>query len=283
MDVNGSPEFVLTWKTWDMPAGLPICALRALARRTSGNDFSGWPTPRTPTGGAESAERKQELGRTESGGGDLQEAVLTVAAWPTPQPDSFRSRSGDRKGEMGLDQLARSIPTAGWPTPMAGTPAQKGYNEAGNTDSGRKTVELVTGWATPKERDWRSESATPETLAKIMEHPRGKDLNKQVAWVKGWATPRAEDAESSGMRHSRGIADTLTAQTRTLGEAFSSPAPTESGAESLPTKPASLNPAFSLWLQGYPIEWARCGALVMRSALRSRRNSSAPVTKPVKK
>lgn len=30
-----------------------------------------WPTPRTPTGGAESAERKQELGRTESGGGDL--------------------------------------------------------------------------------------------------------------------------------------------------------------------------------------------------------------------
>jgi hypothetical protein len=27
---------------------------------------------------------------------------------------------------------------------MAGTPAQKGYNEAGNTDSSRKTVELVS-------------------------------------------------------------------------------------------------------------------------------------------
>ena len=34
-----------------------------------------WPTPRTITGGAESAERKQELGRTESGGGDLQSAA----------------------------------------------------------------------------------------------------------------------------------------------------------------------------------------------------------------
>lgn len=29
----------------------------------------GWPTPRTRTGGPESAERKQELGRTRSGGG----------------------------------------------------------------------------------------------------------------------------------------------------------------------------------------------------------------------
>ena len=37
-----------------------------------------WPTPRTITGGAESAERKRELGRTASGGGDLQSAV---ASW----------------------------------------------------------------------------------------------------------------------------------------------------------------------------------------------------------
>src|SRR5882762_301942 len=30
-----------------------------------------------------------------------------------------------------------------WPTPMAGTPAQNGYNEAGNNDSSRKTVALA--------------------------------------------------------------------------------------------------------------------------------------------
>ena len=34
-----------------------------------------YPTPRTITGGAESAQRKQELGRTKSGGGDLQSVV----------------------------------------------------------------------------------------------------------------------------------------------------------------------------------------------------------------
>lgn len=45
MGVSGSPEYVLTWKTWDMPAGPPICALRASARPISGSGFSGWPTP----------------------------------------------------------------------------------------------------------------------------------------------------------------------------------------------------------------------------------------------
>lgn len=45
-DVNGSPEYALTWKEQDMPSGLPICALRASARRTRDNAFTGWPTPK---------------------------------------------------------------------------------------------------------------------------------------------------------------------------------------------------------------------------------------------
>lgn len=39
-----------------------------------------WPTPRTPTGGAESAQRKQELGRMDSGGSDL--AATAMAGTP---------------------------------------------------------------------------------------------------------------------------------------------------------------------------------------------------------
>lgn len=46
MDVNGSLEYVLIWKHWDMPWGGAICALRASGRRTSDSDFFGWPTPR---------------------------------------------------------------------------------------------------------------------------------------------------------------------------------------------------------------------------------------------
>jgi len=49
LDVNGSPEYAMTWRSWDMPSGVPICALRARAHRTSDSDCSGvqvgYPTP----------------------------------------------------------------------------------------------------------------------------------------------------------------------------------------------------------------------------------------------
>lgn len=118
----GSPEFEVIWKHWDMESGPPICALRASARRISGNGFigsptpatqnasggaksdadkgthftlqtaaryMGIPTPKTPTGGAESVERKKELGRMGAGGGDLQAVVQMFAGTPTPTSLSF--------------------------------------------------------------------------------------------------------------------------------------------------------------------------------------------------
>ena len=48
--------------------------------------------------------------------------------------------------------LNASASLAGWPTPMAGTPAQNGNNAAGNTDSSRKTVALA-GWPTTTTQD----------------------------------------------------------------------------------------------------------------------------------
>lgn len=59
----GSPECVLTWKHWDMPLGLPICALRASGHHTSGKGYSLWPTPHCMRGGSTSRGgiRKTEL------------------------------------------------------------------------------------------------------------------------------------------------------------------------------------------------------------------------------
>ena len=53
--------------------------------------------------------------------------------------------------------VASALPTSGsdsggWPTPMAGSPARNGYNEAGNNDSSRKTVNLCP-WPTPRASD----------------------------------------------------------------------------------------------------------------------------------
>ncbi len=57
--------------------------LESVARR-----MANWKTPRTITGGAESAARKKQLGRTTSGGGDLQS---DVQMWATPAAGTFRS------------------------------------------------------------------------------------------------------------------------------------------------------------------------------------------------
>jgi len=55
------------------------------------NSVENWPTPRTITGGGESAERKKELGREEAGGGDLQAAVQK---WTTPKARDWKGGEG---------------------------------------------------------------------------------------------------------------------------------------------------------------------------------------------
>lgn len=89
--------------------------------------------------------------------------------------------------------------STGWPSPMAGTPAQNGYNEAGNTDSSRKTVALV-GWPTTT----LDASNTPNATAK--RSPRAKKAHpgltlvdnarplNEVARLASWATPASAEA-----------------------------------------------------------------------------------------
>ncbi len=73
-----------------------------------------WATPRTITGGAESAERKQELGRMESGGGDLQ---AQAQMWGTPTSRDWKDGgSADTAPTNGL--LGRQV-IQNWPTPDA--------------------------------------------------------------------------------------------------------------------------------------------------------------------
>jgi FAD/FMN-containing dehydrogenase len=86
---SGSPEFALTWKTWDMLAGQPICALRASAHRTDGRGCTGWPTPNT------------------------------LAAWPTPQAhDAVGPRTEEQLAAMrarghGASNLHETVRLAG--------------------------------------------------------------------------------------------------------------------------------------------------------------------------
>lgn len=110
---HGSPLYALRWRSWTMVLGAPIFALRASERTTSGNAFTGWPTPKTVTGGANSkrAERK-------AGGADLQEVAHLLTGWPTPNTmgGGQTSRGGKRKDELLLGGAVKLL--AGWTTPQ---------------------------------------------------------------------------------------------------------------------------------------------------------------------
>ncbi len=124
-----------------------------------------WATPRTITGGGESAERKQELGRVESGGGDLQ---AQTEHWPTPNanpdaPNNSKVREGGRVANRNTDQCLTSVasslssrldlptgdgPTSSQPSPGPLLPSHK-----------RKLSALFVEWLMGIPVGWTSKTA----------------------------------------------------------------------------------------------------------------------------
>lgn len=258
LGVNGSPEYALTWKRWAMPSGPAICALRASARRTSGNDSTGWPTPRVCS--AQAAEITDEaVAKCWEASPNLETVVTRVlfTGWPTPNtPSGGRSIDPSKMSSTGVTldgrkhtvSLEHVVRFAGWPTPMAGNAGTENYNPAGNTDSSRKTVELV-GWNTPRATDG-SNGGPNQT---------GGALPADAA-LAGWATPTTRD-------HKDGTSEGSAPVNSLLGrQVWLSPAQTE--------KRGALNPRFSLWLMGYPAAWVCCGVQAMLSVRSARKRSS---------
>src|SRR5262245_25067383 len=90
-----------------------------------------------------------------------------------------------------------------WPTPMAGTPAQNGYNEAGNNDSSRKTVALAS-WPTPVANDDNKSPEAHLAMKQRMGERDGTGANRtaitslQVMAKTTWPTSTLQDGSSSG-------------------------------------------------------------------------------------
>ena len=122
MDVNGSPEYELIWKPWDMPAGPPICALRALRRRTQGNGSIGVPTPCVPNGGRRPKGGSMSLSGVTPDGKkrqvDLDYFVKHAVAHPTPltgsvRPAAHNAMSGTWKTALGKFSSGSKLSTGG--------------------------------------------------------------------------------------------------------------------------------------------------------------------------
>ena len=145
MDVNGSPEYVLTWKHWDMPAGPLICRLRASRRRTSGPDCIGWPTPRTADGPKNTRTYQgalNEAQRVGLSGSDLHTVAqvmvgdrLPLAGWPTP------------------DASAAGINDSTWQERQARL--REKYNNGNGFGMTLGMAVQIAGWGTPQARDWK--------------------------------------------------------------------------------------------------------------------------------
>lgn len=173
----GSPEYALTWKRWDMPSGEPICALRAAARRTSGNGFTGWPTPTA------SIVTEQDLAQAMTAGNgsnrkDYRESAI-LSGWPGPR--ACDGDKGTRTEGGALSRPARFIdlPTAamlsGWPTAAARDWKDGRSNQHGKNARPLNEVVELAGWVSPAVQDHSRGIAPPRP------HDTGIPLSQQVS------------------------------------------------------------------------------------------------------
>jgi hypothetical protein len=231
LDGDGSPEYDLTWKRWDMQSGPPICALRASARRTSGNGCFGWRSPANTDG------------------------------------ERGAHRTVHKRSRLNLTSMSQM---AGWPTPTSKESAGGEYSDPekakarclGNHSNDLRDFAKMAGWGTPTGQDAKhatlSESEMKRDLNLLRSQVFGTTASLSPApmengggcQVAGWQTPNAMDGGQTSRGGDRKDELLLGGQAK---------------ATMPPNTTLKLNPLFSLWLMGFPAEWAYCVVPGMQS------------------
>ena len=162
-----------------------------------------------------------------------------------------------------LEQSGSTIYNLTWKTKV--TPRQWQYCQL--AASVRRTKESdCSSWPTPVASDNRDRGSFDDpSIQRRMRIGKSVELSMMVHSVSPWPTPSTQDnpqvrGEGAAANHpSRGT--TLGGAVRLLNAETEKPVKSQ------------LNPHFSLWLMGLPIEWAYCGEQVTPSSRKSRQKS----------
>ncbi len=176
-------------------------------------------------------------------------------ATPLGPSISQRRASGRRTSDIG----SSGPPLSGWPTPLA--------NDSNGSVEGHLAMKKRMG-----ERDGSGANRTAITSLQVM------------AQLAGWATPSALDHKDQ-LLHSwearqRRKADEGISLQKSLKIMSLWASGTTTPLSPAKTGPPegyrlALNPAFSLWLMGFPYRWKKCGDRAMRALTRSRKRKRA--------
>jgi hypothetical protein len=183
-----------------------------------------------------------------------QEYVLTWKQWAMQSGPPICALRASGHRTSGSDCTGEP---SGWKSPV-GSDGEGGVMEYHHGADARYKLRDMAGWVSPTAQDHSRGIQPPRR------HDTGIPLSQQVAGLTGWPTPIERDRRMMNKPRSDGRQDQLPNVTAGL-------TPPQSSAETAKSEGYRLNPAFSAWLMGYPLEWTASGHNALSALIRSRR------------
>jgi hypothetical protein len=151
----------------------------------------------------------------------------------------------------GFQDLTVTAALAGWITPNARDWKSETGSENNSYDkTPNLSRQVLVGWVSPTATDGSRGNLPPRP------HDTGVPLD-QMAALAGWATPTSRDHFPA---HSQEYVDDKKAQGHGMANLNDQAAllisgPTSTSSTASTEKRGALNPDFTRWLMGYPVEW----------------------------